>query len=106
MGQPVHSNDDLETAVYRIVQEAINNAASHSQATNAAVTLEFEPDRLRADVDDDGVGFILQDVLRDSLGVGLAGMFERAEALGGQLEVRSEPGSGTRVTLEVSNDTG
>ena len=106
VGQPVHSNDDLETAVYRIVQEAINNAASHSQATNAAVTLEFEPDRLRADVDDDGVGFILQDVLRDSLGVGLAGMFERAEALGGQLEVRSEPGSGTRVTLEVSNDTG
>lgn len=101
---PVHLDSSLEIAVFRIIQEAINNVANHSNAAHAAIVLECGPDVFRATVKDDGKGFILQNVIRSTPGVGIMGMLERAEIIGGHLSVLSEPGAGTQVSLEVPID--
>lgn len=85
--------------VYRIVQEALANAARHSGAAQAVVSLAAVPGRLTIDIIDEGRGFA-RDAL-DAPGIGLAGMEERAALLDGQLAVHSAPGVGTRITLTV-----
>jgi signal transduction histidine kinase len=85
--------------VYRIVQEALANAARHSGAPLARVMLATKDGVLRVVVDDAGQGFDPADV-RET-GLGLAGMRERAALLGAHLRVESAPGQGTRVALEV-----
>lgn len=85
--------------VYRIVQEALANAARHSGAAQAEVTLACRDDRLNVTVADQGVGF--SRVGQDEPGIGLAGMEERAELLGGWLRITSRPADGTRVELSV-----
>ena len=100
-GEAADLDGNLEIAVYRIAQEAINNVASHSGAKQASVTLEFRPEALRVVVEDNGAGFVLEEALKKTSGVGIAGMLERAEILGGHLSVLSTPGAGTRVSLEV-----
>lgn len=88
----------LDTAVFRIVQEALTNAQRHAGATNVSVALRTEDGVLRAVVEDDGRGF---DPAVATGGVGIVGMRERAEQLGGTLSVTSSPGRGTRVSLEL-----
>jgi signal transduction histidine kinase len=85
--------------VYRIVQEALANAARHSGAAQAEVTLSCRDGRLNVTISDQGVGF--SRVGQDEPGIGLAGMEERAELLGGWLRITSRPGDGTRVELSV-----
>ena len=85
--------------VYRIVQEALANAARHSGAPRAQVSLARRDGRLNVVVSDDGQGF---DVMAPrEPGIGLAGMEERAGMLGGQLTIESQSGRGTRVTLDL-----
>lgn len=88
--------------VYRIVQEALANAARHSGASQAEVALSRTVDRLIVTITDEGVGFVRVD--QDEPGIGLAGMEERAELLGGWLRIISRPGIGTRVELSVPID--
>lgn len=88
----------LETVVYRVVQEAINNVARHSGATRAEITLRRVAGALQATVVDNGRGF---DRARREPGVGLQGMDERALLVGGKLSVTSTPGGGTTVSLTV-----
>ncbi len=85
--------------VYRIVQEALANAARHSGAAKAEVALSHRDGRLTVVVTDEGVGFAR--VVTDEPGIGLAGMEERAELLGGSVRITSHPGQGTRVELSV-----
>jgi signal transduction histidine kinase len=85
--------------VYRIVQEALANAARHSGANEAIVSLSRPSDRLTVVISDEGRGFDRK--LLAAPGIGLAGMEERASMLGGHLTVASEPDRGTRVTLTV-----
>jgi nitrate/nitrite-specific signal transduction histidine kinase len=88
---------DVRVAFYRIAQEALNNVAKHSGATNATVTLSSETpgQTLRLEIRDDGSGF---DPTGASTGqLGLSIMRERADAIGAELEVRSAPGTGTTV---------
>ncbi|HEX4898004.1 MAG TPA: sensor histidine kinase [Candidatus Limnocylindrales bacterium] len=85
--------------VYRIVQEALSNAARHSGAASADVELTLDRQVLRVVIDDRGCGFELQ-AARDG-GLGLAGMRERAALLGADLAIVTAPGAGTRITLEV-----
>jgi signal transduction histidine kinase len=85
--------------VYRIIQEALANAAHHSGARSAELHLSRQKDRLLADVIDLGIGFD-PSLVGDS-GIGLAGMMERARLLGGQLSIVSTPGEGTSVHLVV-----
>lgn len=82
------------TELLRIVQEALTNARKHARARHVLVTLRTESDWLVAEVSDDGLGFTPGPT---RAGVGLKSMRERAAALGGELEVESEPGKGTRV---------
>ena len=85
--------------VFRIVQEALANAARHSGAPRAQVTVSQRDHRLSVVVSDEGQGFDVAG--HREPGIGLAGMEERAAMLGGQLTIASQPGRGTRVTLDL-----
>lgn len=94
----------LKVTIFRVLQEAINNCARHSQAKNVRIWMRVAGGRLRASVEDDGVGFDLAGTLRGVEGkaaVGILGMKERASLLGGELEIRSRPGAGTCVELDI-----
>jgi PAS domain S-box-containing protein len=86
------------TELVRIIWEALNNARRHSQAKNVRVVLGVEGNDCWAEVVDDGQGFEPRSSRR---GVGMSSMQERAEALGGEVEVESEPGKGTRVLVRL-----
>jgi signal transduction histidine kinase len=88
------------TALFRIFQETLTNVARHSAATNVLVTLTPEDDGVRLQVEDDGRGFDLEQVAaRRSLGI--LGMRERAEMLGGRFEIRGVEGRGTTVVVKM-----
>ena len=88
--------------VFRVIQEALANAAHHSGASGAKVSIARDGDRLLVDVADAGSGFE-PDTIENS-GIGLAGMEERARLLGGKLSIVSQPGKGTTVHLLVPVD--
>lgn len=90
----------IETALFRIVQEAVNNVLRHAQARQVCVTLIRDDSQVRLCIADDGQGFDTRRP-RSSKHVGLWSMQERVEQLGGQFEVRSTPGQGTTVTTVV-----
>ncbi len=90
---------NVTVGVYRIVQEALANAARHSGASAASVFITWRPGHLRAVVTDEGVGF--NPVATVDPGIGVAGMYERAELLGGHLSIQSAAGRGTRVSLDL-----
>jgi PAS domain S-box-containing protein len=94
---------DVGTAFYRVVQEALTNIARHAQAHQVGVVLERRDDSLVAIVEDDGIGFDVQAALAAGR-LGLVGMRERVEALGGQLTLDSAPERGTTVFMEVPFD--
>lgn len=90
---------DAETVLYRVVQEALVNAAKHSRGTSVSVSLSASPDGATVAVADDGEGFVLQPgsgLVRDGH-FGLAVMRERMDLAGGQFQITSAPGRGTRV---------
>lgn len=90
---------EVETVVYRVVQEALTNVARHARASLATVTITADGEGMRASIVDDGIGFGLDDSVLRSLG--LAGMAERASLAGGRVEITSAHTEGTTVTLEV-----
>jgi two-component system sensor histidine kinase UhpB len=101
---------DIETALYRITQEALSNAVRHSSATKILVRLTIRPGYASLAVIDNGVGFDLDDVLRgDALGgMGLASIKERVELVRGTVNVESAVGRGTRlyVVIPLAGDAG
>lgn len=94
----------VETALFRILQEAVNNIARHSRAQRVNLRLEFKDSHFTALVEDDGVGFDPLKLAGGSAegGLGLQGMKERAELVGARLEIVSQPGSGTRIKVELA----
>jgi two-component system NarL family sensor kinase len=90
----------VEVALYRICQEALTNVARHAEAEYVHVRLVTTPDQVRLVIEDDGSGFDASDVAADRHG--LVGMNERAKMLGGSLDVRSSPGTGTQIEVTVS----
>lgn len=93
----------LETALYRIVQEALTNIWKHSQASRASVIVTFEPGRCGVQVADDGIGFDVNAVGPNGQGehLGIAGIRERAEMIGGTLRIASAPGAGSTLLVSV-----
>jgi len=91
-------DSELETVVYRLAQEALNNVAKHSKAGQAQLQVRAGEDRLAVLVSDDGKGF---DPTVGTSGFGLAGMRERIELAGGELQIESRAGAGTRVLASV-----
>ena len=96
---------DLEIHFYRIVQECLSNAIKHSKATAISVMVQRLESSISLVVSDDGVGFIPQHPVADSLagGFGLTGISERAMLLGGTASIRSAPGQGTTVTIKIES---
>jgi signal transduction histidine kinase len=89
---------EVETALFRIVQEALTNVVKHADATHVSVLLARRPGAVAVVVEDDGRGY---DLAQASEGIGLLGMHERVELIGGRLSLESSPGSGTTVAAEV-----
>jgi signal transduction histidine kinase len=89
---------EVTTVVYRVVQEALTNVVRHAGASSASVTVTVQGGVLRAVVEDDGIGF---DLSAPTVCLGVRGMTERAQLVGGSLRVVSSPGSGAVVVLEV-----
>ena len=101
-GAPYRLSPEEEVAIYRIVQEALRNVELHSQATSATITLAFHPASLEVVITDNGRGFDYEAFLRNPAGhLGIKGMKERARRIGGELEVVSQVGKGTKIVLRV-----
>ena len=88
----------IESACYRIAQEALTNVAKHSKASHVSVRLGRGEGSIVLEVEDDGRGY---STTERGDGHGLTSMRERAELLGGSFEIRSAPGKGTRVRAEL-----
>ena len=89
--------DEFKTRVYRLVQEALNNAARHAAAPSAHITARHTAEKIIVADTDDGRGFDSQ----KSRGMGILGMQERVKRLNGKLAVESQPGQGTVLTAEL-----
>ncbi len=90
---------EVETTLYRMVQEALTNVAKHADATGVSILLTRRPSSVALVVEDDGTGFDLEGI-HDG-GLGLSGMRERVALVGGRLRVESAPGKGTTLAVEV-----
>lgn len=98
---PTGLDPDHELAIYRILQEALQNVHKHANAHSVRVTWRRETGRWTLAIVDDGVGFDLVRATRRSKSYGLVTMRERAEVIGAAFEIRSTPGAGTSVILNV-----
>ncbi len=101
---PGRLSQNLETACFRIVQEALTNAARHAKASHVKVELRASARELHISITDDGEGFDREEIRRRILhgtSVGLAGIEERVQLAGGKLTITSSPGSGTTIAAEL-----
>jgi two-component system sensor histidine kinase UhpB len=112
---PIHVETELtdrlpapaETAIYRVVQEALNNIVKHSGATAVWISAEKAEGVLRCSVRDNGSGFSVASVRSDGQrrGLGLSSMKERLNAVGGALHIESSPGNGTQLLMTLPLET-
>jgi len=94
----------LKVTIFRVLQEAVSNCARHSQAKTVRIRMRANSERFQAVVEDDGIGFdpsTIRQATDGKIPLGLLGMKERASLLGGTLDVRSSPGNGTSVVLDI-----
>jgi len=92
----------LDVAIYRIVQELLNNVIKHAQAQEAFVHVVHEADHVSISVEDDGVGFDPAATASARRGIGLTGIRQRIDLLGGTFSIDSRPGRGTIITIELA----
>ena len=97
-GTERRSDTDVELTIFRIAQEALRNVEHHAQAEHVAVTVRYTDHKIAVDIVDDGSGFVTTPTTDFAATghLGLLGMRERAETLGGKLDIDSTPGKGTR----------
>lgn len=95
------TKSELEINCFRIVQELVNNALKHSQATELVVQMIQEPDRLCLIVQDNGVGFD-PEIVKQQKGMGITSVKSRVELMNGTIDVASKPGQGAEYTIEFS----
>lgn len=96
----------IEVTIFRGVQELLNNALAHAQATQIQVSLDLAPDQVHAIVEDNGSGFNADELLSDDTRtIGLSALRERIEMLGGELNIQSSLGQGTRVEFVIPVET-
>ncbi|GFN36214.1 sensor histidine kinase [Tepidimicrobium xylanilyticum] len=105
IGNVINLNPAIETSLFRIVQESLNNIFKHAKATEASVNLEYSPNRLNLLIIDNGIGFDVDEVEtynNDSMGgFGLISIRERVELLGGKMEIKSNIGEGTKIIIYI-----
>jgi signal transduction histidine kinase len=91
----------VERELLRIAQEALSNVLHHARSAETSVELHYSSDMLMLTIEDKGIGFVVNEASSKTGHYGLLGMKERAATIDGTLEVTSEPGRGTKVTLRV-----
>ena len=102
LGNPIQLDRAVEYIVLMVAREAVYNAVHHAQPREVCIRVSFEPDNVRMQVLDDGCGFDPAEVLAaQSVHFGLVGMRERVEHVGGRFEVKSAPGRGTQLSVEL-----
>lgn len=104
-GQEHRLSEEAAIAVFRICQEAIRNIWRHSEATGVEILIDFDQSNMRVAINDNGKGFELPEKLGDMARdgkLGLSGMQERAQLIGGTLSMNSHPGQGTSIVLELT----
>jgi len=97
-------SDEVNITFYRLLQEALTNVVKHAQADRVRVTLDYDGEAVSLSVEDNGRGFRLgADATRptESMGIGILGMRERLQAVGGMLEIESQPGKGARLVSRI-----
>jgi PAS domain S-box-containing protein len=92
---------EIETQLYRIIQEALNNIAKHAAARHVSILLEKKSNEMVLVVEDDGRGFNLEDKRAEATSLGLVGMRERAQMIGGRMHIETAPGEGTSLFVYV-----
>ena len=99
----------LELTLFRVIQEGLNNVIRHARASTVDIRITQHEDWIQCAIQDDGIGFdsvaIAQRHKLNGAGLGLVGMRERIEAIGGSLEILSTPGEGTKLFISVRRDT-
>lgn len=101
--EPARLRPGIEAVLYRVVQEALKNSSKHAHARNAKVRLSHSPGAVCCCIEDDGVGFDESAVSsgRVRRGLGLLGIQERVQVLGGACEIQSAPGQGTKLSVKI-----
>jgi signal transduction histidine kinase len=104
VGEECDLDESMRIAIFRIIQESLNNIIKHAHATHANIYVRFEEKNVRISVRDNGIGFDVDDKQQQSTSrptLGLAGMQERAALLGGTVSIQSRPGYGTEVEVLI-----
>ncbi|MFV9510497.1 sensor histidine kinase [Tepidibacillus sp. LV47] len=91
----------MEVAIFRLIQEALNNVVKHANAANVLVAVDLQDDYIKVMVKDDGVGFTKDEVNKEHGHFGLMGMKERVQLLEGKMDIQSEKNKGTTVTFVI-----
>ena len=103
-GTPERASLPVKITLYRLVQEALSNATRHAGGVGQAVALCYDAGRLHIEVSDAGPGFVDGGAAEWDKHLGLVGMRERVESLGGNFRVASVPGQGTKIMADLSVD--
>ncbi len=99
-GMDEHFDSNIETVLYRVIQECVNNVLRHAQATRIDISLTKDEDGIRITIEDNGVGFDIKEDNKRS-GIGMKNIRARIHYLSGQVEYDSSPGNGTLVSIHV-----
>lgn len=100
VGEEKPIENQKATAVFRVFQECLTNIMRHSQCSHVKVELDFEPTAVKLVIVDNGLGFDTK-ILNNTKSLGILGMKERTESFGGNLEIQSSPGDGTKTILTM-----
>jgi signal transduction histidine kinase/PAS domain-containing protein len=109
ISEPRRLPSQVETVLYRVLQEAITNIARHAAARNVALLINYQETMTSVTIEDDGIGFYLNDLQitpDNTRGLGLLGMQERLELIGGDMEINAVPGQGTQLYIWVPTEGG
>lgn len=106
LGQPIRLSPETEIAIYRVVQEALNNVVMHAHAETVQICVIFNSTLLQIAIQDDGIGFDNETAVASASNhFGLIGMRERIQSIGGQIEIQSVTERGTRISFDVPVST-
>lgn len=101
-GSPVYMKTQKELVIFRIIQEILNNSIKHAHATSLTILLNFFPEQVFIELSDNGKGFIDEGLKMEAKkGTGLLNIVKRAALIEGCCQVKSEPGKGTKITMQV-----
>ncbi|RNB92660.1 histidine kinase [Brevibacillus fluminis] len=100
-GKEQHLDSSVKAALFRLIQECLNNTFKHARAIKVQVKVEFQYEQVIIVVKDDGVGFVVSEKSSDGESFGILGMKERTQLLEGTMEIHSQPGQGTRVQFHI-----